>query len=64
MTRNGKPWVGDQVTDKSTGREGVITDIREGVYVLRPVRGPVSEWTAHSDEHLAVTTPREHGAHR
>ncbi|MFI0899389.1 hypothetical protein [Streptomyces sp. NPDC020983] len=63
MTRNGKPWVGDQVTDKATGREAVITDIRQGVYVLRPVRGPVVTWTADSDEHLTLTAPREQRRH-
>lgn len=59
MTRNGKPWVGDQVTDTTTGRKAVITDVRQGVYVLRPVRGPVLTWTATSDAHLTLAAPRE-----
>ncbi|MFI0943607.1 hypothetical protein [Streptomyces sp. NPDC021020] len=61
MTRNGKPWVGDHVTDTTTGRQAVITDVRQGVYVLRPLRGPVLTWTAASAEHLALTAPREQG---
>ncbi|MFI0722852.1 hypothetical protein [Streptomyces sp. NPDC021224] len=59
MTRNGRPWVGDQVTDEATGRQAVIADVRHGVYVLRPVRGPVLPWTADSDEHLTLITPRQ-----
>ncbi|WP_031521287.1 hypothetical protein [Streptomyces sp. NRRL F-5123] len=59
MTRNGKPWVGDQVIDNATGREAVVTDVRQGVYVLRPLRGPVTTWSADSDERLTLTAPRE-----
>jgi hypothetical protein len=63
VTRDGRPWVGDQVTDKATGREAVVTDVREGVYVLRPLRGPVVPWTAESDEQLTITAPREQRGH-
>jgi hypothetical protein len=59
VTRNGRPWVGDQVTDTATGREAVITDVRQGVYVLRPLRGPVITWTVDCDAHLTLTAPRQ-----
>lgn len=51
-----KPWVGDEVRDEATGRTGIITDVRKGTYILRPLHGP-GEWTAENHEKLAVTVP-------
>ncbi|MEV5289900.1 hypothetical protein AB0K64_01505 [Streptomyces sp. NPDC053741] len=59
MTRDRKPWVGDQVHDEDTGREAIITDVRrkEG-YILRPLHGGV-EWTSTTPERLTITVPLE-----
>ncbi|MEU9744304.1 hypothetical protein [Streptomyces niveus] len=35
-----KPWVGDHVRDEVSGRLAILTDVRRGDYVLRPVQGP------------------------
>lgn len=58
MTRDRKPWVGDQVHDEDADREAIITDVRrkEG-YILRPLHGGV-EWTAPTSERLTVTAPQ------
>jgi hypothetical protein len=42
VTKNGKPWIGDQVHDEEAQRDGIITDVRAGVYVLARSTGPVS----------------------
>ncbi|MEV1096503.1 hypothetical protein AB0I87_13660 [Streptomyces sp. NPDC049952] len=59
MTRDRKPWVGDQVHDEDTDREAIITDVRrkEG-YILRPLHGG-SEWTSTTPERLRITVPLE-----
>jgi hypothetical protein len=64
MTRDGRAWVGDQVTDGAAGRAAIVTDVRQGLYVLRPLHGTATEWTADSDEQLTVTVPREDRQHR
>lgn len=63
MTLNGRAWIGDWVRDDSTGREGIVTDVRQGTYVLRPLHGSASEWTTDSDGQLTVTVPREDPQH-
>lgn len=47
--------------DTLAGREGIITDVESGEYVLRPLRGPVVVWRTTSDEHLTVVVPRGTG---
>ncbi|MFG1806202.1 hypothetical protein [Streptomyces sp. NPDC049040] len=59
MTRDGKAWLGDQVRDEVAERDGIVTDIRQGLFVLRPLYRSTEEWTADSDEQLTVTVPRE-----
>ncbi|WP_328981791.1 hypothetical protein OG258_20055 [Streptomyces mirabilis] len=56
--RAGKPWIGDQVYDHEAERNGIITDVQGGTYVLRPLAGGGAEWTAPSDEKLSVSVPR------
>ncbi|WP_329382420.1 hypothetical protein [Streptomyces sp. NBC_01716] len=51
-----KPWVGDHVRDDVSGRLAVITDVRRGAYVLRPVQGP-GEWTAEDPAQLRFIAP-------
>lgn len=46
-----KPWVGDHVRDEASGRLAVVTDVRRGGYVLRPVQGP-GEWIAEDPARL------------
>ena len=58
MTEEKSPWVGDQVSDADADREGVISDVRSGTYVLRAVDSWSRTWTAPSDEKLTVTVPR------
>ncbi|MFF3453726.1 hypothetical protein ACFYXH_05230 [Streptomyces sp. NPDC002730] len=48
--------MGDQVHDEAAGRDGIVTDVRGGTYVLRPLLGP-GEWTAENNEKLTVTVP-------
>lgn len=57
MTPEGRAWVGDQVHDSVAGRDGIITDVSGGTYLLRPVHGRVAEWTADTEEQLTVTVP-------
>ncbi|MFC9431087.1 hypothetical protein [Streptomyces sp. NPDC056987] len=54
--KDGKPWVGDEVHDAGTGRNGVLTDVRSGIYVLRPLHGG-PEWTSETDAELTVVVP-------
>ncbi|WP_406468071.1 hypothetical protein OH738_10885 [Streptomyces hirsutus] len=58
MTEEKSPWVGDQVYDADAGREGVISDVKNGTYVLREVDSWARTWTAPSAEKLTVTVPR------
>ncbi|MGW5198658.1 hypothetical protein [Streptomyces spiralis] len=60
MTEKKTPWVGDQVHDAHADREGVITDVKSGTYILRPVHRYWGEtWTASDPEKLTVTMSRE-----
>ncbi|MET9222209.1 hypothetical protein ABZX65_26055 [Streptomyces sp. NPDC003300] len=63
MTLNGRAWIGDQVRDETVKREGIVTDVRQGTYVLRPLHGTAPEWTANSDDQLTITVPREDRQH-
>lgn len=51
-----KPWVGDHVRDDVSGRPAIITDVRRGDYVLRPVQGP-GEWIAEDPARLRFIAP-------
>ncbi|MFJ3497754.1 hypothetical protein ACIPPJ_29770 [Streptomyces sp. NPDC086091] len=53
-----KAWVGDQVWDEDAGKEGVVTDVRGGVYVLRELYTWALTWTAPGGDRLRVTVPR------
>ncbi|MFE2941058.1 hypothetical protein ACFXKG_18635 [Streptomyces sp. NPDC059255] len=55
--RDGKVWVGDQIHDKATDRDGIVTDVRSGTYVLRPLYGGGKEWTAEDGGTLTVVVP-------
>ncbi|WP_274029434.1 hypothetical protein [Streptomyces sp. MMBL 11-1] len=57
MTKNSRPWVGDKVHDISQGRTGIITDVRQGKYILRPVFG-MGQWESERDTNLNLITPR------
>lgn len=63
MSEKRQPWVGDHVRDQDADRTGIVTDVREGTYVLRPLTGP-GEWTAEDSERLTVIVPREDRQHR
>ncbi|MFJ3665092.1 hypothetical protein ACIPSE_01410 [Streptomyces sp. NPDC090106] len=52
-------WVGDQVHDSNAGREGIVTDIRAGTYVLRPLHSWTDLWTAPDVGCLEITVSRE-----
>ncbi|WP_199821138.1 hypothetical protein [Streptomyces fulvoviolaceus] len=43
-------WVGDQVHDANADREGIVTDVKGGTYVLRPVYMWSGTWTAPSPQ--------------
>ncbi|WP_260637918.1 hypothetical protein [Streptomyces angustmyceticus] len=58
MNGAGKPWVGDLVHDEDAGRTGVVSDVRGGVYVLRPENGP-GQWLCDDPGRLMVVVPRE-----
>ncbi|MFD9868836.1 hypothetical protein ACFXI8_04275 [Streptomyces niveus] len=51
-----KPWVGDHVRDEVSGRLAILTDVRRGDYVLRPVQGP-GEWIAEDPARLRFIAP-------
>ncbi|MEV8330359.1 hypothetical protein [Streptomyces niveus] len=51
-----KPWVGDHVRDEVSGRLAILTDVRRGDYVLRPVQGP-GEWIAEDPTRLRFIAP-------
>ena len=57
--RDGKAWVGDQIHDERTGRDGIVTDVRSGTYVLRPLYGGGTEWTTETSGDLTVVVPLE-----
>ncbi|MEU6449577.1 hypothetical protein [Streptomyces sp. NPDC046979] len=52
-------WVGDQVFDEMAGKEGVVTDVKGGLFILREVYAWALTWTAEDSEKLTVTVPRE-----
>ena len=52
-------WVGDQVYDADAGKEGIVTDVQDGTYVMGPVYMWTATWTAASDEKLEVVLSRE-----
>jgi len=53
-------WVGDQVHDTDADREGIVTDVKSGTYILRPLHTHwAGTWTAPSDENLTLTLSRE-----
>ncbi len=58
MNGAGKPWVGDLVHDEGADRTGVVSDVRDGVYVLRPDNGP-GHWLCDAPGRLTVVVPRE-----
>ncbi|WP_405675937.1 hypothetical protein OG292_12730 [Streptomyces sp. NBC_01511] len=51
-----KSWVGDHVRDEVSGRLAILTDVRRGDYVLRPVQGP-GEWIAEDPTRLRFIAP-------
>ncbi|TKA01401.1 hypothetical protein FCI23_40745 [Actinacidiphila oryziradicis] len=53
-----KPWVSDQVHDEDAARSGIVTDVRSGTYVIRPLQGP-GEWTSEDSKKLTTVVPRE-----
>lgn len=57
---NARPWVGDQVRDPATGRSAILTDVRRGDVILRPVQGP-GEWVAEDPDRLELIGPQEDG---
>ncbi|MET9258057.1 hypothetical protein [Streptomyces sp. NPDC003717] len=56
--KEGKAWVGDEVFDKDAEQLAIVHDVRQGVFVLRPVNG-WHTWTNPQQDRLTVTTPRE-----
>lgn len=52
-------WVGDQVYDADAGREGIVTDVQSGTYVIGPVYMWAATWTAASADKLEVVLSRE-----
>ena len=61
MTKRPPARVGDQIRDGDTKREGIVTDISGGAYVLRPLYGQ-GTWTSPDHERLTVTVTREQRA--
>ncbi|MEU6635690.1 hypothetical protein [Streptomyces rochei] len=59
MTEEKSPWVGDQVYDADAGKEGIVSDVKSGTYILREVYSWALTWTAQDPEKLSVTVPRE-----
>ncbi|WP_328673147.1 hypothetical protein [Streptomyces sp. NBC_00328] len=54
-----KPWVGDQVWDEDAEKEGVVTDVKAGTYIIREVYAWARTWTAPGPEHLKIMVTRE-----
>ncbi|WP_414504684.1 hypothetical protein [Streptomyces sp. NEAU-L66] len=50
--------MGDLVHDEGADRTGVVSDVRDGVYVLRPDNGP-GHWLCDAPGRLTVVVPRE-----
>ncbi|MFJ2174306.1 hypothetical protein ACIOHE_15510 [Streptomyces sp. NPDC087851] len=54
--KDSRAWVGDEIHDERTGRTGIVTDVRSGTYVLRPIHGG-GEWTTENAGDLTVVVP-------
>lgn len=52
-------WVGDQVRDLRAGKEGIVTDVQNGTYVLRPLHTWWTTWTVPSADDLEIVLTRE-----
>jgi hypothetical protein len=63
MTQPRKPWVGDIVRDEITQKQGVVSDVQGGVYLLRPERG-TGKWTTESADDLTILVACEDRQHR
>ncbi|MFI2188279.1 hypothetical protein [Streptomyces sioyaensis] len=50
--------MGDLVHDEDADRTGILSDVRKGVYVLRPDIGP-GEWFCDAPDRLTLVVPRE-----
>ena len=59
MTAEREFWVGDLVHDSRTHRDGVVTDVRGGVFVLRLPWSTRGEWDCETSEQLTMLVPRE-----
>jgi hypothetical protein len=58
--KDGKAWVGDVVFDEDAERTGLVHDVRQGVFVLRPLTGGAYErWQCHDVDRLTIVTSRE-----
>ncbi|AJE83851.1 regulatory protein [Streptomyces albus] len=62
MTARSAARVGDQIRDVNADRSGIVTDMSDGTYVLRPVHGGGTWWTVSDPTHLEVTMTREQRA--
>jgi hypothetical protein len=51
--------VGDQVYDEVAHKEGIVTDVKGGTFILRELYSWALTWTAPSAENLRVTVSRE-----
>ena len=51
--------MGDQVWDENMNREGVVTDVKAGVSILRPLTSWFGTWTAPGNKGLTETLSRE-----
>ncbi|MBA5222207.1 hypothetical protein [Streptomyces griseoaurantiacus] len=60
--KDGKAWIGDEVFDEDAQETGIVTDVRDGLYLLRPLGGGGPEWQAPRPDRLKVTVPREERA--
>lgn len=52
-------WVGDQVWDEDADKEGIVTDVKGGTFVLHEVYARALTWTAPGPERLKITITRE-----
>ncbi|MEW2166117.1 hypothetical protein AB0912_24410 [Streptomyces sp. NPDC007084] len=52
-------WVGDQVFDEDAGKEGIVSDVKAGTFVIRELYARPLTWTAPGPERLRITVTRE-----
>ncbi|MGV9698977.1 hypothetical protein ACWDTR_24865 [Streptomyces sp. NPDC003470] len=52
-------WVGDQVYDEVARKEGIVTDVKGGTFILRELHTWARTWTAPNAKKLRVTVSRE-----